>query len=239
MTRPRRAPRRPVASASPWPDRLARALAVVVFGAFVVSDLGQIRWLWARRLVPVLAPLVWQRIAAKASAAAFALLVVGLFIARRPATRRSEGLWPRAVALAGAFAYPIWLQVLEREGFVAPSRDPRHAVAGTALVLVGYVLAFVSLAWLGRSFSIQPEARRLVTTGPYAIVRHPLYLAETIAATGMAVHLWARPAFAALAVQVTLQVLRAGYEEEVLAAAFGEEFEAYRRRTKQFLPWVL
>ena len=223
---------------SPWPDRLARAAAVVVFGAFVVSDLGQIRWLWARRAIPGLEALVWQRIASKASAAAFALLVVALFVARRPATRRASGLFPRAVALAGAFVYPIWLQVLERVGLVAPSRDPRMAVVGTALVIVGYVLAFASLAWLGRSFSIQPEARRLVTRGPYALVRHPLYLAETLAAAGMAVHLWSRPAFAALTVQIALQVLRAQYEEEVLAAAFGAEFDAYRRRTKQFLPWI-
>ena len=209
-----------------------------MFGAFVVSDLGQIRWLWARRLIPGLSAVVWQRLATKASAAAFALLVVALFLARRPAARRAEGLAPRAVALAGAFAYPLWLQLLERFKIIAPSHDPRAALAGTALVVAGYVLAFASLAWLGRSFSIQPEARKLVTTGPYSLVRHPLYLAETLAATGMAVHFCARQAFAALAVQIALQVLRAQYEEQVLAAAFGARFEAYRRRTKQFVPWI-
>jgi protein-S-isoprenylcysteine O-methyltransferase Ste14 len=231
-TRPEPAPR------SPWPDRLARALACVVFGAFVVSDLKQIAWLWPRRVVPLLAPLVWQRMATKASAAAFALLVVALFVARRPATRSAAGLFPRVVALAGAFAYPLWLEALERFGYVAPSRDAGLVIGGTSLVLVGYVLAFVALAWLGRSFSIQPEARRLVTTGPYAIVRHPLYLAETIAAAGMAMHYGSRPAWAAFAVQLALQALRADYEEEVLAAAFGAEFEAYRARTKKFVPLV-
>lgn len=217
---------------------LSRALAVVVFGSFLVEDCRQLQRLWRMREVAWLSQAVWQRIATKASSAAFVVLVLVLFVVRRPARRRSTGFWPRAVALAGAFVYPVWLQVLERWKLIAPSSDPRFTMAGTAMVVLGYVLAFAALAWLGRSFSIHPEARRLVTTGPYALVRHPLYVAETLAAAGMAVHFAARPAFAALAVQVALQVLRAQYEEEVLAAAFGEEFEAYRRRTNMFVPWI-
>jgi protein-S-isoprenylcysteine O-methyltransferase Ste14 len=38
--------------------------------------------------------------------------------------------------------------------------------------------------WLGRSFSIFPEGRELVTHGPFSVVRHPLYLTEQIAALG-------------------------------------------------------
>ena len=181
---------------------------------------------------------MWQRLATKASGAAFLVLVLVLFVVRRPASRRAEATWPRVVALAGAFVYPVWLHLLERWRVVAASSDTRLVMLGSSMVVIGYVLAFASLAWLGRSFSIHPEARRLVTTGPYALVRHPLYVAETLAAAGMATHFAAPPAFAALAVQVALQMLRAQYEEEVLLAAFGEEFEAYRRRTKRFVPWV-
>ena len=37
------------------------------------------------------------------------------------------------------------------------------------------------IAYLGKSFSIIPQARRLVREGPYSVVRHPLYLAEEVA----------------------------------------------------------
>jgi protein-S-isoprenylcysteine O-methyltransferase Ste14 len=58
---------------------------------------------------------------------------------------------------------------------------PRHDLSiglnllSAGLIVVGHLLAVYALAWLGRSFSIMAEARRLVTDGPYAVVRHPLY----------------------------------------------------------------
>ena len=47
------------------------------------------------------------------------------------------------------------------------------------------VLGVLTLSFLGRSFSVMPEARRLVTTGPYSIVRHPLYLFELLGVVGI------------------------------------------------------
>ena len=54
------------------------------------------------------------------------------------------------------------------------------------LLVVGSVGSFMVLAKLGRSFSIMPEARVLVTGGPYAFARHPLYAVEIITILGMA-----------------------------------------------------
>ena len=55
----------------------------------------------------------------------------------------------------------------------------------TLLTTIGNAGAIVALLQLGRSFSIMAESRQLVTTGPYRLVRHPLYLAEQIATIGL------------------------------------------------------
>jgi protein-S-isoprenylcysteine O-methyltransferase Ste14 len=55
----------------------------------------------------------------------------------------------------------------------------------TRLLLGGNALAVLVLVQLGRSFSIMAEARRLVTSGVYRWVRHPLYLAEELAVIGI------------------------------------------------------
>jgi protein-S-isoprenylcysteine O-methyltransferase Ste14 len=217
-------------------DVLARLAAIGVFGSFLVGDVRRIVYLWPLRVVPALAPTVWRHLATKASSAAFVVLVLALFVVRRRASQKAAGLWPRAAALAGSFFFPAALQALERWKVIAPAEDARLALAGAALVVSGYALALVALAYLGRSFSINAEARRLVTTGPYALVRHPLYLAETLAAAGMALGYASAPAFGALAVHAALQIQRARYEERVLAEAFPAEVEAYRERTPMFVP---
>ena len=52
------------------------------------------------------------------------------------------------------------------------------------LATIGLAYSVWGLAYLRRSFSIVPEARRLVTGGPYALSRHPVYLGEIIGAMG-------------------------------------------------------
>lgn len=79
-------------------------------------------------------------------------------------------------------------------------------------------------------------ADRLVTSGPYALSRNPIYLGNTIAVVGLAVlvsSLWMLGA-AVLAAVLThhLAILR---EEEHLSARFGPAWEAYARRVPRWL----
>ena len=66
------------------------------------------------------------------------------------------------------------------------------------------VLALIILTRLGRSFSINAEARRLVTEGPYAVIRHPLYLAEQIALIGVFIEFFSLPAALLIVAQFDL-----------------------------------
>ena len=54
-------------------------------------------------------------------------------------------------------------------------------LASTACVLIGMIMMLVTIRHLGRSFSLVPQARNVVQTGPYRWIKHPLYLAEEIA----------------------------------------------------------
>ena len=78
------------------------------------------------------------------------------------------------------------------------------------------------MRWLGRSFSIMAEARRLVTHGPYSIVRHPLYLAEEVAVIAVGLLNFSALSMVVLAAHWALQLRRMHNEEKVLTAAFPE-----------------
>ena len=92
------------------------------------------------------------------------------------------------------------------------------------------VIAVASLARLGTSFSVMPEARRLITGGLYRVVRHPVYLGESIQWCGILVLFPSAIALSIIAIQLLLQVLRMDYEERVLRETF-PEYEAYACRT--------
>ena len=109
---------------------------------------------------------------------------------------------------------------------------PWQTVAA-ALVFAGSLGSAIVLAQLGKSFSIMPEARALVTGGPYAYARHPLYAVEFLTIAGTAIQ-FAQPWAALLALGViVLQVLRTIFEERVLSEAY-PEYAGYRARVKRF-----
>jgi protein-S-isoprenylcysteine O-methyltransferase Ste14 len=107
-----------------------------------------------------------------------------------------------------------------------------------ALWYAGLCFSFVSaLFWglarlqLGESFSVDPEARKLVTRGLYSNIRHPVYLFGDLAYLGafLALQFW--PALLVWLWMAIVDFRRAQREERVLAEAFGPEYLAYRSRT--------
>src|SRR5205807_322692 len=82
------------------------------------------------------------------------------------------------------------------------------AVAADAASLLGLVGAVWSLGYLRRSFAILPQARRLVTGGPYGLSRNPLYVAEVLAAWSVYLPTMSWPAVLLLTVNVALLLVR-------------------------------
>jgi len=103
--------------------------------------------------------------------------------------------------------------------------------AGLALGLFGLVGVISARATLGRSFSVAPRARQLVTTGIYSKIRNPIYVFSAMFITGILLivrkpHLWYL-----LLVLIPVQLIRARQEARVLEAAFGDAYREYRKHT--------
>lgn len=161
----------------------------------------------------------------------FFLLAITLLIIRRPALRKSEGIAPR---LAGVLGCVMPLTVL-----APPRAEVSYAtsVLLSALGVVGIVGSIYTMLWLGRSFSVLPQARGLVTDGPYRVVRHPLYLAEFFVIFSRAFELAQPWPFLVIVLAVGSQLARMYYEERILS----EQFPAYReyvRHTARLIPGV-
>jgi len=81
------------------------------------------------------------------------------------------------------------------------------------------------------------EARKLVTDGPYARIRHPLYLGEAISIVGLMLQYLSPVAVAIVGVQLSFQLLRMKNEELILTRIY-PEYDAYKSRTARLLPGV-
>ena len=105
-------------------------------------------------------------------------------------------------------------------GPVLYALPPMFGSISVVISIASFTGALWSLAYLRRSLSIIPEARRLTTTGPYGVVRHPLYLFEIMAAIGALAAMPGLISSLSLVVFVGMQMVRAGYEEQLLASTF-------------------
>ena len=161
------------------------------------------------------------------AAMAFNLLLIYLVVVRTQPVRRASGILPRLCGFAGTFLGVGILQLTPLELSLF------WQTVAAAFVFAGSLGSAIVLAKLGKSFAIMPEARVLVTSGPYAWARHPLYAVEIITLIGTAIQ-FQQPWAGLLAVAViALQVARTIFEERVLADAY-PEYAAYRTKVRRF-----
>ena len=114
---------------------------------------------------------------------------------------------------------------------------PAEAMLSTILLLAGTLASMLVLHALGKSFAIFPQARILVTRGPYRFVRHPLYLVEEISALGLSLQFVQPWGLLMAVISFLLQFPRMRFEEAVLSRAF-PDYAAYAARTPRFLPFL-
>lgn len=217
----------------------AKLVAFAVFGSLLAFT-ARGAWTNARVALATGSAQTWTVVADRTTACAFLSLLLVLYVFRPVPVRRAGGVVPVLAAFAGGFLVlpiPLLPFVVPLPGITVGLRGPVLSLSGLVLALVGHGLAIASLAALGRSFSIVPEARRLVTSGLYRHVRHPLYLAEELATVGVLLQNVSPLAAAIVAVHIGVQFYRMGCEERTLAAQF-PEYADYARRTPMILPWL-
>lgn len=102
---------------------------------------------------------------------------------------------------------------------------------GLLLALLGLTGVMLARWTLGRSFSIRPQARELVTRGIYSKIRNPIYVSGCVLFVGMILIVREEFLWVLLALIAIVQVVRARREAHVLEAKFGEEYRRYREST--------
>lgn len=201
-----------------------RALPALLFGLIAYSSIDTVN-----RSVASAAG--WLIVARGAANSAFLLLIVVLFVIRSQLKGPRASPFEAVIAIAGTF----YLMLLA----LSPVHDsaPAMMAIGTVLVITGLLWSITALAVLGRCFGLFPEARGLVTRGPYHIVRHPLYLGEIVSGIGLVLPVASVSTLPIWLLFVGLQVQRSLYEERALAAVF-PEYASYRTKTRRLIPFV-
>jgi len=118
--------------------------------------------------------------------------------------------------------------------------DPWRAGLGLVLFALGLGFAIWARIHIGRNWGTpmsQKDEPELVTSGPYHLVRHPIYSGILLAGVGTAVALswlW----LIAVGLAGVYFAYSAKVEERNMAAQFPEAYPAYRRSTRMFIPFI-
>ena len=113
---------------------------------------------------------------------------------------------------------------------------------GIAIMLIGMALRFWSVFTLGASFRTTVEThgdQKMISNGPYKLVRHPFYsgLILTCCGFGLALLNWLS-LLIVLILPLSALLYRIHVEEAALVSSFGSDYIEYQKHTKKLIPWV-
>jgi protein-S-isoprenylcysteine O-methyltransferase Ste14 len=113
---------------------------------------------------------------------------------------------------------------------------------GVAIDVFGVAFAIWARVTLGRNWSglvmTVKEQHELVQSGPYAIVRHPIYPGLLLAMLGTALTIGTFASYVGVAAGLVAFLIRVNVEEQLMREQFGAAHDAYRLRTKKLIPFV-
>jgi protein-S-isoprenylcysteine O-methyltransferase Ste14 len=125
-------------------------------------------------------------------------------------------------------------------GPIAALHHPAFTAAGLGLLLGALGLVIYAHSYLGADWRTGVPAdgpRALVMSGPYARLRHPIFLGVHLGQLGLFLA-WPNLFTAAcLVIGVIVIQIQARIEDRRLLQSFGAAYESYRRRTPGFVPW--
>lgn len=165
------------------------------------------------------------------------------FIFRAPHRQKRESISASGATLVGLMLEGI--SIFIAFVFRLPDDQPAGFIRMPLSLICGPIAALLSwdaVAHLGRQFRVTAgiyHDHELVTTGPYAIVRHPIYtsLLAILLCTLLLLTPWPW-IFVSLVFFVSGTEVRVRAEDQLLASRFGEAFERYRKSAPAYIPFV-
>ncbi len=152
------------------------------------------------------------------------------FLIRDRARAAAPSLAARVAAYGGSLLIVGFVHAsrLWKPEWLSRTTSVEATTVGTMLWLAGSIVAVVSIWWLRHAFSIEPEARRMVTSGPYRFARHPIYSGYVLQYAGLWLNYPTMMLGLVLAAWMWLTLARIRFEERVLSQTF-PEYATYRQ----------
>ncbi len=123
-----------------------------------------------------------------------------------------------------------------------PSTLMAFELAGLLIYILGYFLMAWALIRLGRVYqlggSVPRPVDRMISEGPYRLVRHPMYTAALSISLGLACLIQSWVLCVVFCIYLGLISLLIPFEEDGLRKAYGDQYVAYQQRTKRLIPFI-
>jgi protein-S-isoprenylcysteine O-methyltransferase Ste14 len=160
----------------------------------------------------------------------------------RPSAARWQSIARDPTAIASGLAVLVavgtsLIDAAQRE-FTSPVAC---AVAGGIFLAVGWGIAYAANREIAGHWSPSIEKtdrQQLVSSGIYGVVRHPLYLSGVLFMAGTNIYFRCGWGWLGTLLALIIILLRIPLEERKLEARFGEQYRAYRQKTRAIFPWV-
>lgn len=172
------------------------------------------------------------------------LWLIGVAGVKRAERSQSTGSRMEQLGMMIA-AFLLLIDSRLRIGFLAWRFLPASSAtsdAGLAMVILGAAFAAWARICLGANWSARvtlKEGHELIRTGPYALVRHPIYSGLLLAVLGTAVAIGRIGCLVAFALAVIGWRMKWRTEERFMSEQFGTQYEIYRKEVKGLIPWVV
>jgi protein-S-isoprenylcysteine O-methyltransferase Ste14 len=114
-------------------------------------------------------------------------------------------------------------------------------ILGAALTVIGVVVAIWARFYLGKNWSATvtvKEKHELIQSGPYSLVRHPIYSGFLLAILGTVIYGGEGRGLIALALILVTWKIKSIHEEAFMVSEFGEHYVEYRQRVKALIPFI-
>lgn len=164
--------------------------------------------------------------------------VIGMFFAKRTARRSWMGIWWRLAIIMSVIAL---VHFLHGSSYLSGAvHSPALNSIGLMLAALGVALAIWARFYLGSNWGMPltvKENAELVTSGPYAHIRHPIYSGILLALLGSSLVIWWWAVIFIWSFIYFIAFATHG-EEALMCQEFPDTYPTYKARTKRLIPWV-